>query len=58
MKTKQKIIKRKMREELEDLDELRSLGKSGLKIRHEELKLVNSQLFKIKRRLGHIEHTL
>lgn len=45
MKTKKKILKRKMENRLDDLNELRSLGKSGLKIRKEELKMITREIY-------------
>ncbi|OAA90738.1 hypothetical protein [Clostridium ljungdahlii] len=54
MKTKQKMLKRKMEEKMDDLNELRSLGKSGLKIRREELKIVNKEIYILGEKLSRL----
>lgn len=52
MKTKEKNIREKMIEEMEDLTELRDIGKKGLKINRNELNIVSRELVSIKKKLG------
>mgnify|MGYP000974541388 CR=1 FL=1 len=51
MKNNNKNQRIKIKEKLDDLYELKALGKSGLKIRKEEMSIINSQIFKLGKRL-------